>query len=65
MYDTALIGKRLNERRKELGLPLDGYWYCHLHCKSTIQRYEAGLIITPKILIIESVARMLHDIADW
>lgn len=65
MYDTALIGKRLKQRRKELGLTLDDIGIAICVAKSTIQRYEAGLIKTPKIPVIESIARVLHVSADW
>lgn len=65
MYDTALIGKRLKQRRKELGLTLDDIGIAICVAKSTIQRYEAGLIKTPKIPVVESIARVLHVSADW
>lgn len=65
MYDTALIGKRLKQRRKELGLTLDDIGIAICVAKSTIQRYEAGLIKTPKIPVVESIARVLQVSADW
>ena len=65
MYDTALIGARLKQRRKELGLTLDDIAISIGVAKSTIQRYEAGFIRTPKIPVIASIARVLHVSEDW
>lgn len=65
MYDTALIGQRLKQRRKELGLTLDDIANSICVAKSTIQRYEAGFIKSPKIPVIESIARVLHVSTDW
>ena len=47
MYDLKLIGARIKEVRKEKRMSLDDVAKTVGVAKSTIQRYEAGLISAP------------------
>ncbi len=58
-YDVKKIGRLIADKRRELGLTLDEVGEKVGVAKSTIQRYEAGLITTPKQAVLESVARVL------
>ena len=68
MHDTELrktIGKRAKARRKELGLTLD-YMAEKLDVnKSTIMRYEKGVIDNTKRLVIEGLATALHVTPEY
>ena len=65
MYDLMLIGKRIKTTRKELGMTLDDVAKIVGVARSTIQRYEAGLILTPKIPVLVSVANALNVNDRW
>ena len=57
--DTKETGKIIAARRRELDMTLEEVGEKVGVTKSTIQRYEAGLITTPKIAVLESIARAL------
>ncbi len=63
--DNALIGKRIEQRRKELGLTLDDIAQEIGVSKSTIQRYEKGKIETIKLPVIEAIARAVQANPAW
>ena len=56
---TKEIGRIIAEKRRELNLTLEEVGQRVGVTKSTIQRYEAGLITTPKLAVLESIARAL------
>ncbi|MBQ7794761.1 MAG: helix-turn-helix domain-containing protein [Clostridia bacterium] len=58
-YNTKEIGRIIAQKRREKGLTLDEVGARVGVTKSTIQRYEAGLIGTPKQAVLESIARTL------
>ena len=59
------IGSRAKARRIELGLTQDYIAEQMDVNKSTIQRYESGLIDNTKKLIVEGLAKALHVSAEW
>lgn len=59
MLSVTDIGRIIAAKRREQGLTLEEVGERVGVAKSTIQRYEAGLITTPKIAVIESIARAL------
>lgn len=63
--DNLSIGKRIETRRKELGLKLDDIANELGLARSTIQRYEKGTIATIKMPIIEAIARVLEVDPAW
>lgn len=65
MFDIQKIGYRIKTRREELGLTLDAVASAVQVSKSTIQRYEAGLIDRPKIPVLHSIANTLGVNPDW
>ncbi len=65
MADTKAIGDRIFERRKELKLTLQEVADYIGVTKSTVQRYEAGKITTPKLPVIDSIARALSVNPLW
>ncbi len=58
-YNIKEIGRIIAEKRREKGLTLDEVGARVGVAKSTIQRYEAGLIVNPKQAVLESIARTL------
>ena len=50
MNDIIEMGRKMRQKRKELSLTLDEVAEVVKVAKSTVQRYEAGKIETPKIL---------------
>ncbi|MDO4618771.1 MAG: S24 family peptidase [Clostridia bacterium] len=58
--DTKEIGRIIYQKRHELGLTLEDIGNAVGVTKSTIQRYEAGLITSPKIAVLESIARAIN-----
>ncbi len=58
-YNVKEIGRIIADKRREKGLTLDEVGTRVGVTKSTIQRYEAGLIATPKQAVLESIARTL------
>lgn len=59
MLSATDIGRIIAAKRREKGLTLEEVGEQVGVAKSTIQRYEAGLITTPKLAVIESIARAL------
>ena len=63
--DVQLLGTRMAERRRQLGLTLADIADEVSVAFSTIQRYEKGKIENIKLPVIESVARVLRVDIDW
>lgn len=63
--DTSLLGKRMRDRRIELGYSLEEVASSVGVATSTIQRYEAGRIAQPKMPVIEVIARALEVSPSW
>lgn len=59
------IGKRIEDRRRELEYTLDFIAAKIGVAKSTIQRYEKGQIQKIKLPVIESIAGVLHVNPNW
>lgn len=59
------IGSRIEARRKELGYTLEDISYGIGVSRSTIQRYEKGLIDKIKLPVLESIARFLRVNPAW
>ncbi len=58
-YNVKEIGRIIADKRRDKGLTLDEVGKKVGVTKSTIQRYEAGLISTPKQAVLEAIARAL------
>ena len=65
VLDKKIIGDRIKTRRKELDLTLSDIAGDIGVAISTVQRYEAGTIDSPKIPVIEAIARSLRVAPDW
>lgn len=65
MYDLILIGSRIKEARKELDMTLDDVAKKVGVAKSTIQRYEAGLITSPKLPVLVAIANTFGVNENW
>ncbi len=65
MADIKAIGERIYQRRKELKLTLQEVADYIGVTKSTVQRYEAGKITTPKLPVIDAIARCLMVNPSW
>lgn len=65
MINNIEIGKRIKERREELGLTIQYIADKVKVHKSTIQRYETGNIKDIKIPVIESIAKALQVNPMW
>ena len=65
MFDLNKIGSRIKSRRTELGLSLDDIATEVKTARSTIQRYETGKIIRPKIPVLQAIAFALKVNPDW
>ncbi len=65
MYDLKLIGSRIKECRKELKMTLDDVAQRVGVAKSTIQRYEAGVITTPKLPVLVAIANAFGVNEAW
>lgn len=63
--DNLEIGRRIESRRKELGLTLDDIASTIGVARSTIQRYERGKIDKLKLPVLEAISRVLHVNAGW
>ena len=63
--DNFEIGRRIESRRKELGLTLDDIASAIGVAGSTIQRYERGRIDKLKLPVLEAIARELRVNAGW
>lgn len=63
--DNVMLGRRIEERRLELGKTLD-YVASEIGvAKSTISRYEKGSIEKVKLPVIEAIARVLGVNPSW
>lgn len=65
MYDIKEMGRKMRDKRKELKLTLDDVADNVKVAKSTIQRYEAGKIATPKIPVVREIAKSLGVSSNW
>ena len=59
------IGRRIEQRRKDLGMTLEDVAQEIGMAKSTIQRYEKGSIEKMKLPVIEAIARVLSVSPAW
>lgn len=62
---NQIIGSRIEERRKQLGMTLDDVARELGVAKSTIQRYEKGTIDKVKLPVIEAIARVISVNPAW
>ena len=65
MYDIAELGRKIKDKRKEQKLTLDDIAERVRVAKSTIQRYEAGKISSPKVPVVREIAKALGVSANW
>ena len=65
MYDLRLIGGRIKEIRKEKDMTLEDVAKKIGVAKSTIQRYEAGLISSPKQPVLAAMAKAFNISEEW
>ena len=65
MYSPEEIGLRIKSRRSELDMTLDEIAAHVGVSKSTIQRYENGLIGRIKLPVVESIADALWVSPEW
>ncbi len=65
MYDLGLIGGRIKEIRKEKDMTLEEVAKRIGVAKSTIQRYEAGLISSPKQPVLAAMAKAFNISEEW
>lgn len=63
--ENELVGKRIEQRRKELGLTLDDIAQEIGVARSTIQRYEKGTIERIKLPVLEAIARAISVNPAW
>lgn len=63
--DNKQIGQRIKETRESQSLTLQNVADAIGVAKSTIQRYEAGLIENIKLPVIESIANVLNVNPAW
>lgn len=63
--DILEMGRKMRQKRKELSLTLDEVADVVKVAKSTIQRYEAGKIETPKIPVVREIAKALGVSSTW
>lgn len=63
--DSKVIGKRIEQRRQQLGLTLDDIATEIGVARSTVQRYEKGNIKKIKMPVIEAIARVLNVDPAW
>ena len=65
MINNAEVGKRIEDRRTELGLTLQDIASEVGVAISTIQRYEQGKIGKVKLPVMEAIAAALNVSTDW
>lgn len=59
------VGRRIKQRRTELGITQEELGIrLHLN-KSTIQRYESGAITSIKLPVIQAIAKQLNVSPEW
>ena len=59
------IGRRIKQRREELGLTQDDLGKALWLNKSTIQRYETGKIASIKLTVLHAMAKILNVDPNW
>ncbi len=64
-FDKHLSGNRIKERRLELKLTLAELGRSIGVAPSTIQRYETGVIIRPKVPVVKAIANALGVNYSW
>ena len=65
MYNLELIGERIKLTRKEKDMTLDDIAKAVGVARSTIQRYEVGVIVAPKVPVLMAIARVLKVNEKW
>ena len=65
MYDSIEIGRKINQRRKDLHLTLKDVADKVGVASSTISRYENGDINHVKLPVLESIAKVLSIDVTW
>lgn len=65
MEKNIEIGKRIKQRREELGMTQEELGNLLWLNKSTIQRYEAGKIAKIKLPVIHAMAKQLNVNPEW
>jgi len=65
VYDIIEMGKKMRQKRKELNLTLDDIAETVKVAKSTIQRYEAAKIESPKVPVVREIAKALGVSSKW
>lgn len=65
MYDLKLIGERIKMARKEKDMTLDDVARIVGVAKSTIQRYEAGYITSPKLPVLVAISNAVGVNENW
>ena len=65
MEKNIEIGKRIKQRREELGMTQEELGNLLWLNKSTIQRYEAGKIAKIKLPVIHAMAKQLNVSPEW
>lgn len=65
MVENKIIGERIEQRRKQLGLTLEDIAQEIGVAKSTVQRYEKGTIDRIKLPVIEAIARVIAVNPAW
>ncbi len=65
MEKNIEIGKRIKQRREELGMTQEELGDLLWLNKSTIQRYEAGKIAKIKLPVIHAMAKQLNVNPEW
>lgn len=65
MYNSIEIGKKINQRRKDLNLTLKDVANKVGVASSTISRYENGDIDHVKLPVLESIAKVLSIDIAW
>ena len=63
--DLNLIGSRIKEARLDNGMTLEDVAVALGLARSTVQRYEAGLINRPKLPVIDKMAEVLKVSPVW
>ena len=59
------MGRRMRARRKELGVTQEQVASACRITKSTVCRYEKGVIEHPHRPTVEAIAKVLHTDPDW
>ena len=65
MHDNIEIGRRIRDRRKELGMTLQDVARAANVAASTVQRYEAGKFDRIKLPVLEAIADALKVNPEW